>query len=150
MLEEMATKNQEVTKSNSYQNHYCYNALIRLNNQPGNRRALQQLAVQFRHLGLRYSIQQDLVSILVYRPRQDTEILVMLSELAKILPSQHCYRIEAICQDDNLDYGYLLYNGVTYLLNSLSQPRKPVRVIVGQLAATPANIFAVTALRGIA
>jgi hypothetical protein len=153
MLEEIAVKGQEVSKAHSFQNHYCYNGLLRLNNQPSNRRAVQQLADQFRHLGLRYSIQRDMISILIYRPRQDAEILIMLNELAKILPNQNCYRIEAICQDDSLDYGYLIYNGAVYLLNNLHQPRKPIRMLVGQRAVATSDTKSTKAeveLRGIA
>lgn len=150
MLEEIAVKNQEISKANCYQNYYCYNGLLCLNNQPSNRRAVQQLADQFRHLGLRYSVQKDMISILIYRPRQDAEILIMLSELAKILPKQNCYRIEAICQDDSLDYGYLLYNGAVYLLSSLCQPRKPIRMLIGQRAAVSSQTKEKVALRGIA
>ena len=138
--------NTSFAKSNLNESCYCYHGVIQLNNAPLNRRKLQQLATQYAGVGLRYSSQQDIISILCYRRRNDGELLEALASLAKLLPEDICYRFEAIGYDDQHDFGYLLYNGAIYRLNSLSKPSKPSRLVLGRLATGTAS----TELRNIA
>lgn len=125
--------------SSSCQNNYCYHALINLNKAPTNHCKLEQLAVKYSYLGLRYSQQTDTLSVLCYRRRNDAELLELFEQLAQALPQNICYRIEALCSNSQQDFGYLLYAGAMYRLNSLTQPSKPYRLILGRLASVASS-----------
>jgi len=112
--------------------NYCYHSLINLNGLSVSRRRIQQVALKFPHLGLQYSPHQDSVSLLCYRGRDDGEVLAALAELAPVLPPTVCYRVKAVCQQDALDYGYLLYAGSIYRLENLAHPTRPRRLLIEQ------------------
>ena len=114
--------------------NFCYHSLIKLNGLSANRRKIHQVATKFRYLGLHYAPQPDTVTILSNRPGNDPELLQALATLAEVLPQETCYRVEAVCHDAQQNFGYLLYSGALYYLNSLAQPTKPRRLVVGQRA----------------
>ena len=115
--------------------NYCYHSLINLNGISASRRRIQQIAFKFHYLGMQYSPRQDSLSLVCYRGRDDSEVLAALAELAPLLPQTVCYRIEAVSHRDELDYGYLLYAGSIYRLESLAHPTKPRRLQIEQPVA---------------
>ncbi len=125
----------DYTSENGDRTNYCYHSLINLNGLSGSRRRIQQVAFKFPHLGMQYSPHQDSVSIVCYRGRDDSEVLAALAELAPLLPQTVCYRVEAICQQEELDYGYLLYAGSIYQLENLARPSKPRLLLIEQHVA---------------
>ena len=116
-------------------NSYNYHLFINLYGLTTNRRKIHQLACKYQHLGLHYSLQKDTLSLLCYRKYNDSEIVKALWEIAQLLPAQNCYRLEARNYKPELNFGYLLYGGAVYHIDNLAQPRKPLRIVVGQQTA---------------
>jgi hypothetical protein len=125
-----------VPKHKATKNHYCYHGLLYIKDETSsaNQTQIQQIVDSFQHVGLHYSPQQHVLSILTYRRQNDPEVLAALVALAKVLPSEKCYRVEAVGQADEHDFGYLLYQKALYRVDNLAQPTKPYRLVVGQLA----------------